>query len=103
MSNSVYIHLRDELNPTLKVDKNFGQDNDVNFRFGNDANMFTTLEQAEKLFKEMDKQLHEPTDTKDYLNQLISELEDKVFTLEDDAEQDAERIEQLEDNLENGN
>jgi len=67
--------------------------------FGINTNIFMSTEQAEALFVELDIRLHEQTDTREYLKNEMSEMEDKIFDLTDELEKSNELIEQLEENL----
>ena len=78
MSNSVYIHLEYE-NPTIKIDENCkGDEIVIPVLLGDDVAIFATENQLEDLFNKIDKKLHHKT---------YSDLEDKLFTLQDDFDE----------------
>ena len=76
MSNRVHIHLEDT--DKIKVCKNLECDkSSTPLELGDDATIFMDDIHLEVLFEQLDKKLHKET---------YSDLEDKVFTLEDNLE-----------------
>ena len=85
MSNSVHIHL--EGCDKIEVCENLDFDKECTpIKFGDDATVYATKNHLEELFEELDKKLHLET---------YSDLEDKLFTANDDLDSANDTIETL--------
>lgn len=90
MSNMIHVHVKkeDEFELTEEISTVVGSYEVL--KIGEEVRVFTSKERVEELFNLLDKHLHENTYT---------ELEDKCLNAESDLSVANERIEDLEDRL----
>ena len=73
-------------------------ENSITISFGDDQ-VSMSKELAETIFTQLDKQLHEPTVTCEYMKNELSEKEDIIFTLQEELDEAKQTIEMMQDNM----
>jgi len=85
-NNTVFVHLETEINPTLEVNTEVGEDKLITIQLVDDVTIFMTSKQADILFNKLDIAIHAEDETSKALNRELGEYEDRIFVL--DAELD---------------
>lgn len=90
MSNTIYSHLYNEKDMSIKINEEQESIAGTKYRgvlLGMDITLFMTIEQLEELFLELDTKLHDKTETIEYMEERIEILENMVADMEEEHEE----------------